>query len=184
MKYTLNSLAEIVAQIVQFSMDNYGGEDSIYPEDVKDNCAYITSCFVYQHTTADAGIAADEAATALKIGEFIPYADRVELARKWIAEHSVVIDTPKTTPYKINDLPNILAQIVDFSMSASLGEGYTEEVQYGCAYICSCFVAQHCPRGNWGVESEESIKYLEIGEFIESHAARVKLARMFVKDYS
>ena len=89
MKYSIASLAEILAQIVQFSRDNFTGVDSIYPEDVKYDCGYICACFLAQHTpNGNQGVETEAAIKLLKIDDALSYSDRLKLARKAIKEFS------------------------------------------------------------------------------------------------
>lgn len=80
------SLPEILAQIVEYSRDDYRGPDSIYPTDVGWNCAYVCACFLAQHTKhgSDEGVDTESPWAGLKVMEDIPFKERVKLAEKLV----------------------------------------------------------------------------------------------------
>lgn len=86
--YKLDSLAEIMAQVVKFGLDEFdGGEFCIVPEAVTNTIAYTVACFAAQHTKGgDRGIETSEAYLALQVNVPMPYAKRVILARAFINE--------------------------------------------------------------------------------------------------
>ena len=91
MKYTVDTLAEVIAQVVHFSMDDFSGSsDNEYPEQVAWNVSYQVACFLAQHTLHGGnGVETDVAMDLLQVGKFMPYIERVELARKAILQHTV-----------------------------------------------------------------------------------------------
>lgn len=81
------------------------------------------------------------------------------------------------------DLPNILAQIVTFTYDNYYPDLPEEDVLMTCAHICACFVAQHAPNGNMGVETDFTYVSLKINEPMDFED-RWKLATKFVDDFS
>lgn len=85
-RYSLATLPEILAQIVQFAQDDYQDQrGSALPADVAWNVAYTCACFLAQH--AAAGPVSVETAVAyegLEIARAMPYAERVALAAQLI----------------------------------------------------------------------------------------------------
>lgn len=90
MTYTNGSLAEILAQIVQFSQNLYQPiqSDTVYPEDVAENCAYTCACFIAQHTQhGNEGVELEVAYRGLKVNEWLSYSERVLLAQDIIRKY-------------------------------------------------------------------------------------------------
>jgi hypothetical protein len=95
MKYSLKTLAAILAQIVQFSRDDYfNGKDAPdYPQDIGWNVAYICCCFIAQHTEQGSeGVDTEVAYVGLKVMEHMSYEDRLKLAEQLVSEWGGAID--------------------------------------------------------------------------------------------
>ena len=85
MSYSIGTLAEILAQIAHFSTDD--SEEDGPVSAIAYNTAMICACFLAQHT--DDGIDGVEIETAfdlLRCNEAMPYEERLELAKKAVAE--------------------------------------------------------------------------------------------------
>ena len=86
-KYPMvTNLADVIAQVVQFGLDDFQGEDEV-PESAVFNISYIVSCFLAQHTVEGRnGVGTEEAMEGMNVSEHMTYAERVELATKLIAD--------------------------------------------------------------------------------------------------
>lgn len=87
MPYTLDSLAEIIAQIVDFSWDDYNPiiPENVYPDNVGWNIAYVCACFLAQHTVeGHNGVDTEYAYNGLSVDSFMSYKERLKLAKKII----------------------------------------------------------------------------------------------------
>lgn len=81
--YNLDTLAEILAQIVHFARDDY--QQGVMPDESAWNAAYIAACFTAQHTLGgEEGVDTEHAYKALQVTEDVPYAARVGLAKAFI----------------------------------------------------------------------------------------------------
>ena len=93
-KYGGLTLAEILAQIVAYMHDDYNPRQSetVIPDEVIWNCAYVCACFVAQHTVnGGEGVDTGHPYEALKItDETISYAERVMLADSLIHSYGGV----------------------------------------------------------------------------------------------
>jgi hypothetical protein len=86
MNYKIDTLADIIAQLVQFARDDY--QNGVFPEAVADNCAYVVACFVAQHTAdGDAGVESREAFDALAVDRDMPFSERAALAHSFITSY-------------------------------------------------------------------------------------------------
>ena len=81
----LNPVANILAQIVQFSQDDY--HEKSYPDEQAWGVAYICACFLAQHTShGNEGVDTEIPYVALKIGKRMPFDKRLKLAQKLVKE--------------------------------------------------------------------------------------------------
>lgn len=82
--YTLNSLAEIIAQIITFAYSDYyqGDGASELPEDIQWHISYIVACFLAQHTPkGDDGCCTETAMDVMQVCTYMTYNERLELAK-------------------------------------------------------------------------------------------------------
>lgn len=87
MKYTLDSLAEIIAQVVDFSIGDFGFEQEL-PEYHPLHLGFVVACFLAQHTKeGHHGVDTETGMVLLQTEDrTLDYPARVNLARKAIAE--------------------------------------------------------------------------------------------------
>lgn len=86
--YTLETLAETLAQIVHFAHDDYSEESGsvVLPEPARWTVAYIVACFTAQHTiNGDNGVGTEEGLKGLCVDQRMTYAQRLEKAREHVA---------------------------------------------------------------------------------------------------
>lgn len=90
---------------------------------------------------------------------------------------------PKTL-YAITSLAQILAQIVHFGQDDYQQKtAIPEDTAWNLAYTCSCFLAQHTPRGQEGVDTEAAYVGLKATERMP-YADRLALATALVAQWS
>lgn len=82
-------LAAIITNIVQYSRSDYYPiePDTVYPEDVAWNCAYICACFLAQNTVHGSdGVDRETPLNALKIDKDMSTDERMKLALALVEE--------------------------------------------------------------------------------------------------
>jgi len=90
--------------------------------------------------------------------------------------------------YNTSGLPQVLApvlaQIVQFAHDdfSALEEDFPESAAYNVAHICACFIAQHTPLGDNGVDMEVPLAALRISERM-SYGERLTLAVALVEEH-
>lgn len=84
--YSLSTLPEILAQIVQFAQDDYQAKQPpALPDEIAWNVAYTCACFLAQHTAdKPVSVAAAMAYEGLQVTTPMPYMDRVSLAAQLV----------------------------------------------------------------------------------------------------
>lgn len=83
-KYSLSSLADVLAQLVHFVWDDYGPDDDP-PELVQWAAAYQVACFAAQHTPQGKhGVETEEGLLGLKVKERMSYVDRLAVAKEFV----------------------------------------------------------------------------------------------------
>ena len=81
------TLAHVIAQCVEFAWNDFE-PDGTPPEDVVWTVSYQVSCYLAQHTVlGEDGVATETGMECLRVYERIPYAERLRLAEKAIADH-------------------------------------------------------------------------------------------------
>ena len=79
------TLAPVLAQVVQFARDDYTGPDSVLPEAVIWSAAYVCACFLAQHTVqGNEGVDTGNPFEALRIPKEMSYAERLKLAEQLV----------------------------------------------------------------------------------------------------
>ena len=82
----VTDLADVITQVVQFGLDDFQGDGKV-PEQAVFNISYIVSCFLAQHTVNGInGVPTEEAMEGMKLPHFMPYTERLELAKALIAD--------------------------------------------------------------------------------------------------
>lgn len=82
-----DSLAQIMAQVVEFGREDYKGSTSVIPDNIEWNIAYQAACFLAQYTVGgDDGVDTEVAYYGLEVNKDMPYEDRLKLAYKLIEE--------------------------------------------------------------------------------------------------
>ena len=82
-------LATIIANIVEYSRNDYYPiePETVYPEDVVWNCAYICACFIAQNTVhGQDGVDREIPLNMLKIDQHMSMEERVKLALALVEE--------------------------------------------------------------------------------------------------
>ncbi len=95
-RYSLDTLAEILAQIVQFAQDDYQDQPGgPLPADIAWNVAYTCACFLAQHAAArPVSVETAVAYEGLEVARAMPYAERVALAAQLIGTIAAGDDEP------------------------------------------------------------------------------------------
>jgi len=79
------ALAIVIAQVVHFTLDDYAGNP--IPEAVEWNAAYISACFIAQHTVdGHEGVETEGPWKALQTMKHIPFSERLALAERLVEE--------------------------------------------------------------------------------------------------
>lgn len=83
--YAFGTLADTLAQLVQFAWDDFG-PDGVLPEGSQWTVAYQVACFTAQHTAQGGdGVETETGLTGLRVDERMAYPARLALARAHVA---------------------------------------------------------------------------------------------------
>ena len=77
-------LPHILAQIVDFHLNDYTPFKQYPDEDTVMNIAYICSCFMAQNIEDTGGVDTETSLNALMINKVMPYSSRLELAKVYV----------------------------------------------------------------------------------------------------
>lgn len=80
-------------------------------------------------------------------------------------------------------LPHVIAQCVHFAWNDYANDGpLPEDVVWTVSYQVACYLAQHTPEGEHGVDTETGLRSLKVDEDMP-YAERLALAEQVVADH-